>query len=56
MVVIVMQDTKARREWRALSLIDSGGQVSIKMSTRQSRIADDVNSMKGGRKGLPWSR
>ena len=55
MVVIMMWDTKARRECRALSLIDSGGQVSMKMLTRQSRIADDVNSMEGGRKGLPWS-
>ena len=56
MVVIVMQDTKARREWTALSLIDSGGWVSMKMSTEQSRIADDVNSMEGRRKRLPWSQ
>ena len=56
MVVIVMRDTKARRELRALSLIDSGDRVSMKMLTEQSRIADDVNSMEEGRKRLPWSR
>ena len=52
----MMRGTRARREWRALSLIDSGGRVSMKMSTEQSRIADDVNSMEGERKRLPWSR
>ena len=56
MVVIMMWDTKARREWRALSLINSGGWVSMKMLTEKSRIIEDVNSMKGGRKGLPWSQ
>ena len=30
--------------------------VSMKMLTEQSKIADDVNSMEGGRKRLPWSR
>ena len=42
--------TRARREWRTLSLINSHGQVSMKMSTEQSRIADDVNSMERRRK------
>ena len=51
MVAIMMQGTKARREWRALSLIDSGGWVSIKMSTEQSRIADMSTLWREGGKG-----
>ena len=54
MVVIVMWDIKARKELRASSLIGSGGQVFMRMLIRQSRIADDVNSMGEGRKKLPW--
>ena len=55
MVAIMMRDTKARSEQRTLSLIDSGGRVSMKMSAEQSGIADDVNFMGEGRKRLPWS-
>ena len=55
MVAIMMWDTKARKELRASSLIDSSGQVSMKMLTKQSRTVDDVNSMGEWRKELPWS-
>ena len=53
-VAIEMQDTKARREWRVSSLIDSGGQASMRMSIGQFRTAEDVNSMGEIRKKLPW--
>ena len=45
-----MQDIKARRGQRASSQIDSGGQVSMKMSIGQSKTADVVNSMEGEKK------
>ena len=46
-----MQAIKARRELRVLSLIDSGGLESSKMSTEQSRTVNDVSFMGEGRKG-----
>ena len=54
MVAIKMQDIKARRGQRALSQINSGGQVSMKMSIRQFKTADIVNSMEGGKKKFLW--
>ena len=50
MVAIEMQDIKARRGPRVSSQIDFGGQVSMKMSIRQSKTADVVNFMEGGKK------
>ena len=54
MVTIKMQDIMARRGQRASSQIDSGGQVSMKMSIGQSKTADVVNSMEGGKKRSLW--
>ena len=54
MVAIEMQDIKARRGQRASSQINSGGQVSMKMSIRQSKTADIVNSIEGGKKKPLW--
>ena len=54
MVVIETQDTKARREQIVSSLINSGGQVSMRMSIEWIRIADDVNFMGEKRRKLPW--
>ena len=50
MVAIVTLATKAKRELRALSLINSGGLESMKMSTEWSRTVDGVSFMEGGRK------
>ena len=50
MAAIMMLATKARRELGALSLIDSGGLESVKMSTEWSRTVDSVNFMEGERK------
>ena len=46
----MMQAIKARREPRVLSLTDSGGLESLKMSTEQFRTVDDVSFMEGGKK------
>ena len=54
MVAIEMQDIKAKRVQTASSQIDSGGQVSMKMSIGQSKTADIVNSMEGGKKKPLW--
>ena len=56
MVAIMMLAIKARRELRALSLIDSGGLESMKMSTEWSRTVDSVSFMEGGRKKPQWSQ
>ena len=56
MVVTVMQAIKAIREPRVLSLIDSGGLESLKMSIEQSRTLDDVSFMEGGKKRPRWSQ
>ena len=53
-VAIEMQDIKARRGQRASSQIDTGGWVSIKMLIEQSKTADIVNSMEGGKKKPLW--
>ena len=45
MVVIEMQDTKAGRQQRVWSLINSGGRASMKMLIKQFKVVDDVNSM-----------
>ena len=50
MVAIMMLATKARRELRALSLIDSGGLESMVMSKEWSRTIDSVCFMEGERK------
>ena len=50
MVSTVTLAIKARRELRVLSLIDSGGLESTKMSTEQSRTVDSVSFMEGGKK------
>ena len=39
-----------------LSLINSGGLESLKMSTGQSRTVDNVSFMEGGKKRLLWSQ
>ena len=54
MVANEIQDIKARRGQRASSQINSGGQMSVKMSIRQSKTADIVNSTEGGRKKPLW--
>ena len=54
MVGIKMQDIKTRRGQKASSQINSGGQVSMKMSIGQSKTADIVNSMERGKKKLLW--
>ena len=41
---------QARREPRVLSLIDSGGLESLKMSAEQSRTVDSVSFMEGEKK------
>ena len=56
MVAIEMQDIKARRGPRVSSQIDSGGQVSMEMLIGQSKTADIVNSMEGGKKKPQWSQ
>ena len=56
MVANVTLTTKARRELRALSLINSGGLESMKMSTEQSKTVDGVSFMEGGRKKPQWSQ
>ena len=56
MVVIMTVAIKARRELRALSLIDSGSLESMKMSIEWSRTVDGVSFMEGGRKKPQWSR
>ena len=55
MVAIMMLAIKERRELRVLSLIDSGGLQSTKMSTEWSRTVDGVSFMEGGKKKLQWS-
>ena len=55
MVAIEMLATKARRELRALSLIDSGGLESMKMSTEWSRTVEGVSFIEGGRKRPQYS-
>ena len=49
MVATITQATKARREQKVSSLIDSGGLESSKMSTEQSRTVDNVSFTEGGR-------
>ena len=49
MVTIMMLVTKARRELRALHLINSCGLESMKMSTEQSKTVDGISFMEGGR-------
>ena len=53
MAVIKMQDTKARREQRVSSLINSGGQASMRTSIKWFRIADNVNFMGEKREKAP---
>ena len=50
MVAIEMLATKARRELRALFLIDFGGLESMKMSTKWSRTVEGESLIEGGRK------
>ena len=52
-MVVMMQATKARREWRVPSLIDSGCLESSWMSTEWSRIVDDVSFMWGEKRKDP---
>ena len=54
MVATMMQAIKARRETRVLSLINSGGLESSKMSTDQSRTVDGVSYMEEGKKRPQW--
>ena len=53
MAAIETPVTKGKREWRVSSQIDSGGQVSTKMSIEPSKIADIVNSMAGKEEKAP---
>ena len=52
MVATMTQAIKARREPRVLSLINSAGRESLKMSTEQSRTVDGISFMEGGKKRL----
>ena len=56
MVATLMQAIMVRTEQRVLSLIDSGGLESSKMSTEQSRTVDNVSFMEGGKKRPQWSQ
>ena len=56
MAATMTQAIKARRELRVLSLINSGGLESLKMSTEQSRTVDGVSFMEGGKKRPQWFR